>query len=286
MNSAVKMARSLKLALIQMEVSAIKADNLMRAMNLVAEAKKQNADVVVLPECFNSPYGTKHFEPNAEEVPSGPSCIALSDCAKAKQVHLIGGSIPERLTENGIAKLYNTSTVWSPEGNLIAKHQKTHLFDIDIPGKITFKESETLSPGKGLTTFNIAAWKVGLGICYDLRFNEMATIYRKLGCSLLLYPGAFNMTTGPLHWELLIRARAVDTQCFVAGIAPARTKGAGYQSYGNTMLVDPWGKILCRADADEEIVYADIDLSTAEEFRQNIPVYSQRRTDLYDTIEK
>jgi len=122
---------------------------------------------------------------------------------------------------------------------------------------------------------------------------------------MLLYPGAFNMTTGPLHWELLMRARAVDNQCFVAGIAPARTKGAGYQSYGNTMLVDPWGKILCRADADEEIVYADIgvqiifptiqflytnncfsDLSTTEEFRQQIPVYSQRRTDLYDTIEK
>jgi omega-amidase len=154
-------------------------------------------------------------------------------------------------------------------------HFQTHLFDIDIPGKITFKESETLSPGNGLTTFDIGAWKVGLGICYDLRFNEMATIYRKkgklifnpklldvnfcdLGCSMLLYPGAFNMTTGPLHWELLMRGRAVDTQCFVAGIAPARSKGAGYQSYGNTMLVDPWGKILCRADADEEIVYANI----------------------------
>jgi hypothetical protein len=142
----------------------------------------------------------EHFEPNAEEIPTGPSCKSLAEAAKTNNVHLIGGSIPERVIENGVAKLYNTSTVWSPEGNMIAKHQKvyqklyfifqvvtlyslcqTHLFDIDIPGKITFKESETLSPGNGLTTFDIGAWKVGLGICYDLRFNEMATIYRKKG---------------------------------------------------------------------------------------------------------
>lgn len=129
-----------------MEVSAVKTDNLMHAMDLVAEAKRQNADVVILPECFNSPYGTskvywlifiiinsvlitlllEHFEPNAEEIPSGPSCKSLSEAAKTNNVHLIGGSIPERVIENGNAKLYNTSTVWSPEGNLIAKHQKVY----------------------------------------------------------------------------------------------------------------------------------------------------------------
>ncbi|KAF4528617.1 hypothetical protein B566_EDAN009221 [Ephemera danica] len=220
----------IRIALIQMEIGKCKADNLARAVNLIKKAKSEKAEIIALPECFNSPYGTEFFGDYAENIPSGLSCKTLAKTSLANQVHLVAGSIPE----------------------------KTHLFDINIPGGITFRESETLSAGDSLSSFQLGSWNVGLGICYDLRFNEMATLYRKMGCQLLLYPGAFNMKTGPLHWELLLRARAVDTQSYVAGIAPARDVGAGYVSFGNSMLVDPWGKILCRADAKEEILYATL----------------------------
>lgn len=134
--------------------------------------------------------------------------------------------------------------------------------------------------------FNIGEWKVGLGICYDLRFAEMARLYAKQGCGLLVYPGAFNMTTGPLHWELLQRSRAVDNELYVTAVSPAQDLSADYVAYGHTMAVDPWGKVLSKAEFEEEIVYADIDLTVVEKMREQIPLYSQRRTDLYDTVSK
>jgi omega-amidase len=122
---------------------------------------------------------------------------------------LIGGSIPER-AEND--KLFNTCTVWGPTGNLLGRHRKVHLFDIDIPGKITFQESKVLSSGNQLTTVVTEFGNIGIGICYDIRFPEMAQIYRQKGCDLLFYPGAFNMTTGPAHWQILQQGRALDNQ--------------------------------------------------------------------------
>ena len=160
------------------------------------------------------------------------------------------------------------------------------MFDIDIPGGIRFKESEVLKPGNRLTTFNMGEWKIGLGICYDIRFAEMARLYGKQGCSLLVYPGAFNMTTGPLHWELLQRSRAVDNELYVAAVSPAQDKSAEYVAFGHSMAVDPWGEVITTAKFEEDIVYADIDLSNVEKMRQQIPVYTQRRTDIYDTISK
>lgn len=195
---------------------------------------------------------------------------------------MIGGSIPEKDGDN----LYNTCTVWDPDGNLIAKHRKMHLFDIDIKGKITFRESDTLSPGHSLTTFEAKGCKFGIGICYDIRFEEMARLYRNLGCQMLIYPGAFNMTTGPLHWSLLQRARANDNQVYVATVSPARVAGSGYVAWGHSQLTDPWGKILHELDAEEDMVVCEIDLKLVEEVRAQIPVFKQRRTDLYDTIWK
>lgn len=129
---------------------------------------------------------------NAEAVPDGPTCEMLSRVAKENQVYLVGGTFPE--IEN--SKYYNTCTVWNPNGELI-----------DIPGGITFKESDILSAGNELSTFEIDGIKIGLGICYDIRFEELAKLYRLKGCELLIYPGAFNMTTGPIHWELLQRGK-------------------------------------------------------------------------------
>ncbi|XP_034871124.1 omega-amidase NIT2 isoform X3 [Mirounga leonina] len=224
-----------RLALIQLQVSSIKSDNVTRACGLIREAATQGAQIVSLPECFNSPYGTKYFPEYAEKIP-GESTQKLSEVAKECGVYLIGGSIPEE----DAGKLYNTCAVFGPDGTLLVKYRKLHLFDIDVPGKITFQESKTLSPGDSFSTFDTPYCRVGLGICYDLRFAELAQIYAQRGCQLLVYPGAFNMTTGPAHWELLQRGRAVDNQVYVATASPARDDQASYVAWGHSTIVSPW----------------------------------------------
>jgi omega-amidase len=181
-------------------------------------------------------------------------------------------------------KIYNTSAVFAPDGAMIAKHQKFHLFDVDVPGKITHQESKVMSPGAGLTMFDTAFCKVGVGICYDMRFAEMGQIYGRKGCQLLIYPGAFSMTTGPAHWELLVRARAVDNQCYAAAVAPARDLMAPYVSWGHSTVVSPWGDIIATADEKEQIVYAEIDLDYLHQVRTMLPITTQRRNSFYDVV--
>ncbi|CAG8546390.1 6883_t:CDS:2, partial [Funneliformis caledonium] len=232
-------------------------------------------------ECFNSPYGTKYFSEYAENIPQGESVKTLSEAAKEAKAFVVGGSIPER---DSSGKLYNTCTVYDTGGNLIVKHRKVHLFDIDIPGMIKFQESETLSPGSSLTQFETDYGKIGIGICYDMRFPEMAMIAARKGCIAMIYPGAFNLTTGPLHWELLQRARALDNQFFVATCSPARDMKSTYNAWGHSTVTDPNGQIVATAEHDEAIIYADIDLEKIKQTRQMIPVSSQRRFDLYPDI--
>ncbi|GFO02818.1 omega-amidase nit2, partial [Plakobranchus ocellatus] len=242
-----------KLAMIQMAVGMSKPDNIAKAVNFIKEASSAGAKIVTLPECFNSPYGTKFFPEYAEPIP-GPSTQALSEAAKNNSVYIVGGSIPEKDGDN----LYNTCAIYNPNGEMVAKHRKVHLFDIDVPGKITFKESEVLSPGSQLTMFKTPFCTVGVGICYDIRFAEMAQIYANKGCQLLVYPGAFNMTTGAKHWELLQRGRALDNQVFVGTASPARDPEAGYVAWGHSCIVNPWGDVVSMTDEAESIVYANI----------------------------
>lgn len=268
----------LRIALLQLKVTKDKTENVRHAITRIREAVTRDnvkvcppnlidpqivittdfpLQVVALPECFNCPYGTKYFGEYSETIPDGFTSQELSKAARELGIFLIGGSIPEQDQD----KLYNTCTVWGPEGNLIAKHRKMHLFDIDIPGGIRFKESEVLSAGNSFTTFQVDEhFKIGLGICYDIRFEEMARIYRDMGCNVLVYPGAFNMTTGPMHWELLQRGRAVDSQCFVATASPARDTTADYVAYGHSMVVDPWGKVVSSAADAETTVIAELGL--------------------------
>ncbi|CAG9790779.1 unnamed protein product [Diatraea saccharalis] len=236
----VAMHSGLKIALVQLAVGPDKAKNVAAAVQEIHKAKEKGAQLVALPECFNSPYGTEFFEEYAEEVPAGETSRALSRAAAEAGVCVVGGTVPERCGD----RLYNTCAVWDPSGKLLAQHRKLHLFDIDIPNKITFKESDVLSPGDKITTFEFNGIKIGIGICYDLRFGEMAHIMAQEGCALQIYPGAFNMTTGPLHWELLARARACDTQAWVALVSPARAPpGAAYRAWGHSLLADPWAAV-------------------------------------------
>ncbi|KAL4983963.1 carbon-nitrogen hydrolase [Aspergillus falconensis] len=282
--------KPIKLALVQLASGADKAANLAHARTKVLEAAKAGASLIVLPECFNSPYGTQYFPKYAETLlPSpptkeqSPSYHALSALAAEARAYLVGGSIPELETTS--KKYYNTSLVFSPSGALIGTHRKTHLFDIDIPGKITFKESEVLSPGNQLTIVDLPDYgKIGLAICYDIRFPEPGMTAARKGAFALVYPGAFNTTTGPLHWQLLARARAVDNQVYVALCSPARDTTATYHAYGHSLVADPSAKILSEAEEFEDIVYADLDPEAIESTRKGIPIYTQRRFDLYPDV--
>ncbi|KAG0377650.1 hypothetical protein BGX24_005719 [Mortierella sp. AD032] len=273
-----------KLALIQLAVTADKEANLANARTHVLEAASKGANLIVLPECFNSPYGTGYFPEYAETLADGPSVKSLSAMAKDAKAYLIGGSIPER--DPSDEKIYNTCTIYNPDGKLIATHRKVHLFDIDVPGKIRFQESETLTAGRQLTHVDTDFGKIGVGICYDIRFPEPAMIAARQGCFAMIYPGAFNLTTGPLHWELLQRARAVDNQMYVAACSPARDLTASYHAWGHSTIVGPAGNVLNTMDENQGIIYADLDMSTMAEFRQNIPLNTQRRFDLYSDVSK
>jgi len=271
--------RNIRTALIQSRVGKNRSENLIHAEKLISQAKCSGAKLVSLGECFNSPYGIKFFSEYAETIPNGPTSEMLSRAARDNQIYLIGGTFPE-LEDN---KYYNTCTVWNPEGKLIAKYRKMHLFDIDIPGGITFKESEVLCAGNELATFDLEGVKVGLGICYDLRFEELAKLYRLQGVEVLVYPAAFNCTTGPLHFDILQRGRAIDNQLFVLTISPARGE-QGYIAWGHSQVTSPWGKVLAQAKEGEEIIHVELDLNECDAVRQQIPIFVQRRKDIYDTI--
>jgi omega-amidase len=277
------MASKLKIALIQFLSSTSKQQNITRACELIRQAASNGARLIVLPEIWNSPYGVKYFSQYAETIPNGETIQALSNCARQSKIYLVGGSIPERDGD----KLYNTSTVFNPNGELLGKFRKIHLFDIDIPGKITFKESDALSPGQQLFTFDIdQQYRIGIAICYDLRFPLLASLYSNRQCHILLYPGAFNMTTGPAHWELLLRSRALDNQMYVAGISPAHDEQADYKAWGHTTLVDPWGTVIQKCEMNEEIIYGDIDMEHLNTIRKQLPYLSQQRNDIYTLTEK
>ncbi|XP_019188911.1 PREDICTED: omega-amidase, chloroplastic-like isoform X4 [Ipomoea nil] len=274
-----------KIGLCQLSVTADKERNIAHARTAIEEAAEKGAKLIVLPEIWNSPYSNDSFPIYAEDIDAGteasPSTAMLSEVARLLKVTIIGGSIPERSGD----KLYNTCCVFDSEGKLKAKHRKIHLFDIDIPGKITFMESKTLTAGQTPTVVDTEVGRIGIGICYDIRFQELATLYASRGVHLICYPGAFNMTTGPLHWELLQRARAVDNQLFVATCSPARDAGAGYVAWGHSTLVGPFGEILATTEHDEAIIISEIDYSQIELRRTNLPLEKQRRGDLYQLVD-
>ena len=281
MTLARPLAKALRVALIQLKLGADKQANLANALKLISEAAK-NADLIVLPECFNSPYAVDQFRSYAEEIPKGETTVALSELSKQHGVYIVGGSIPELDTASN--NIYNTLVVFDPKGEVIAKHRKVHLFDIDIPNGITFKELETLTGGDKATVFSVGDWgHVGLGICYDMRFPELAQIAARLPHNLfaMIYPGAFNTTTGPLHWHLLARARAVDNEVYTLLCSPARN-AEGYQAYGHSLVCDPMGAIVAEAGEGQEIIYAELSPEKLALTRSSIPVNFQRRFDVYE----
>lgn len=267
----------LKIALCQLPVKADKRENLNQAASMVQEAASAGAQLAVLPEMFTCPYDIHCFRDYAENIPSGETTNHLSALARTHGLFLIGGSIPELVGE----LLYNTSIVFDPKGEIIAKHRKAHLFDVCVKNRIEFTESQVLSAGNTTTMFETPWGKFGLEICYDIRFPELTRKMAKEGALLVIVPAAFNMTTGPAHWELLFRSRALDNQIFMLGTSPARNSEASYVAYGYSIAVNPWGQILAQLDEKPGVLIVDLDFAQIEEVREALPVWKQRRENLY-----
>ena len=269
-----------KIGIVQMKTCESKEVNINNAKKGIEECVKKGAEIVILPEIFNSPYDTAKFKEFSEKK-NGPTWSFLSNMAKFHKIILIGGSIPEIEDE----KVYNTSFIFDINGEQIGCHRKMHLFDIDIKNGQYFKESDSLSPGNSICVFNTKFCKIGVCICFDMRFPELSRLMVDKGAEIIVVPGAFNMTTGPAHWDLMFRQRAVDNQCYTIGVAPARNEKLSYISYANSIIVDPWGKVVYHANEEESFDVVEIDLNRVKQIREQLPLLSARRKDIYSLIE-
>ncbi len=269
----------MKIAQIQMKVSGDKSADIRRACDLIRSAG--DIDLAILPEMFCCPYDNACFRDYGEEM-GGEAYTALSALAKERGIYLVGGSVPE-LTEG---KVYNTCYVFDPTGACIARHRKTHLFDIDVEGGQRFCESDVLTAGRDVTTFSTPWGVMGLCICFDFRFEELARLMALRGAQVIFVPAAFNMTTGPAHWQLLFRQRAVDNQCFTVGTSPARDETASYVAWGHSIICDPWGNVVSELDEGEHVALTDLDLTRIDAIRRQLPILSARREDLYTVEER
>lgn len=268
----------IKIGLCQMKVQENKELNIEKAEDMINKAVNMGAQVVMLPEMFNCPYDNRYFPLYAEKATESITCKRISRLAKKKSVYIIAGSIPEKDDENNI---YNTSFVFDREGDCIGKHRKIHLFDIDVKDGIRFMESEVLSPGKDITVFDTEFGKMGVAICYDIRFPELIRLMSMEGVNIVFIPAAFNMITGPAHWEHLFRVRALDNQIFMVGTAPAQNKESNYKSYGHSLIVDPWGSVIKQLDYSEDVIVQEIDLDMIHKIREELPLLKHMRKDIY-----
>ena len=266
----------MKIALLQTPVSMNKTENLRNAREQVKLAAQNGAEMVILPEMFCCPYSTAYFAQYAEPK-GGDIWLELSLWAVENRICLVGGSMPE--IEDG--RIYNTCFVFGPDGRQLARHRKMHLFNVEFDGGQHFRESDTFTPGDDVTAYSYKDMTFGLCICFDMRFPELSRLMTLKGAQAVIVPAAFNMTTGPLHWETMFRQRAVDDQCYTIGVAPARDEHGVYVSYANSLVCDPMGRVLTRAGAEPCILYVALDPAEVDSARRQLPLLSARRTDLY-----
>ncbi|MDD3219342.1 MAG: carbon-nitrogen hydrolase family protein [Lachnospiraceae bacterium] len=269
----VRAGDKMKIAQFQMHVYNEKEKNIAELKYYLEKIKDQDVDLVAIGEMFNCPYSNDNF-PIYAEPEGGETWMACSNLAANYGIYLSAGSIPEIDAEG---RLYNTAYVFDRAGKQIAKHRKIHLFDIDIKGKQSFKESDTLTPGEGCTVFDTEFGKIGVCICFDIRFPELFYQMTKQGVQIILIPAAFNTTTGPAHWELLFRCRAVDNQCYIAGTCEARDETASYKAWGHSLFVSPWGDIIQELDEKAGYMIHEVDFDYLKQIREELPVLSARK---------
>lgn len=264
-------------AAVQMDSQDDKMANLAAAEGYIREAAARGARLVVLPESMN--YIGRDMAQEAEAIPGGTTFQRLSGLARELDLWLEAGSIYESNPEDP-ARPFNTTFLIRPDGTLAAKYAKLHPFDVVLPNGVTSRESDRVCPGKKLTVAETDLGKVGLGICYDIRFGEMFRIMALEGAKLFAVPANFTVNTGKDHWEVLLRARAIENECYV--IAPNQMgKKPRFTAYGNSLMVDPWGTVIARASDKPGVITAEIDLDYVTKVRQSTFTLDNRRPDVY-----
>jgi omega-amidase len=273
------------ISLIQMKVTKDKTANLKRAQDMIEiSIKLHDPKIVILPEFFTTPINSPNYKEYAEDAANSKTIKLLQSLAKQNQIYIIGGSFPTYFN-NDDSKIYNTCFCIDKTGEVKTAFKKLHLFDVNIPGKIVAKESSRITKGEDFGIFETEYAKIGIGICYDIRFVEYALLLRKEhNVDMLVYPAAFNTVTGPLHWEILGRSRAVDNQLYVAMCSPSRNyeNPNEYQAWGHSMVVDPYGQVVTTTGYEEDILVARVQLDKNDEIRNCIPVWYQKRWDIYN----
>jgi predicted amidohydrolase len=268
----------LRVACVQLTSGPDKARNLERAEALVARAAAGGADVVVLPEKWNGIGNADTLRALAEPLEGGESVEALASWARRHGITLVGGSITER--RDGREKLSNTCVVVDPDGSLAAVYRKIHLFDVEVGGHV-YRESEAEEPGDEPVVARVEDWPVGLSVCYDLRFPELFRILTLEGAELVTVPAHFTTPTGKDHWHVLLRARAIENQVFVAAAAQVGETLPGRPAYGRSLIADPWGIVLAQAPDEETVIAAELDRSRLREIRAKLPSLANRRPEAY-----
>jgi len=267
----------MRTAAIQLNSNAQKDRNLETAGRLVREAAGARAELIVLPEKWNVLGGPEALVEGAEDL-SGPTISAVRGWARELGVAIVAGSIPERAA--GEQRLYNTSCLIDADGDVVACYRKIHMFDVDVGG-VSYRESAHEQPGEEIVTASAAGVEVGLTVCYDVRFPELYRILAVRGARAITIPSAFTLATGRDHWEVLLRARAIENQVFV--VAPNQVGEAApqYSSYGRSAIVDPWGVVLAMAPDRECFVSAELDLQRQDDVRASLPSLANRRPQSY-----
>jgi predicted amidohydrolase len=268
------MSWQLRVGAVQMRSTGDLMTNLLTCGALTAQAAAEGAQLVVLPECFSflgRGEGDKLAIAENVDLRTGPVMTMLRDLATKHGVWMIGGGTPE-IVPGDAKRTYNTAIAIDPRGNLVGRYRKIHLFDVDIPGGATLRESDATAAGEDLVVIDIDGAPVGLSICYDIRFPEL---YRKLvkdmGAQVLLVPAAFTAHTGAAHWHLLMRARAIEDQAWVVAPAQWGKHNEKRESYGHTLIVDPWGTIAGERDEGDGVVMATLDSATVDKRRTQMP---------------
>jgi predicted amidohydrolase len=271
------MADRLRVACVQINSSPAKAENLERMEPLVARAAATGADLVLLPEKWNGLGSHEILVDVAEPLDGGETVEAMSSWARTHGITLVGGSIAER--REGREKLSNTCVVFDPEGEIAAVYRKIHMFDVEVGG-VVYRESDSEEPGESPLSCEVEGWKLGLTVCYDLRFPELYRILAVEGAELVTVPAAFTLYTGKDHWELLLRARGVENQCYVVA---ANQWGVveGRASYGRSSIVDPWGVVVTQAPDEDTVISAELDRAHLERIRRSLPSLANRQPAAY-----
>ncbi len=267
------MLRAMIAAVVQMTSGGDLERNLARASEWIAAAARRGAELVALPEMF-ALMRDEGAGADAQDVPNGRVMRFLAEQAASHKLVLGGGSFPERIA--GDTRVFNTSAVFGPTGEALALYRKVHLFDVDLPGA-TLRESARVAAGNELAVAKTGACTLGLSICYDVRFPELYRQLAERGAQVLLVPSAFTVPTGRDHWEVLLRARAIENQCFVVASAQWGAHSEKRSSFGHSLIADPWGTVLCQVPDGEGLALAELDFARQAEIRRRLPALRHRR---------